>query len=244
MAGKLKIAFWLETDSQHACEIAARTGYDIVILDMEHGVLWVHGVDRLVPFCKALGLVTYVRTAAPERSPIQQALDAGADGVILPQIQSAAHAAEVTAFAKFAPAGSRGMGFSRIMDYAGTPRTWPEKQNAATVCYAQVETVGALQEAAEIAALATVDGLFLGPSDLSMARGRGPNRWAKADVEDLNRVARAARKAGKLFATTEAESAKSRKVGLDVSADFLPAGDNLSAPTAGFVQLPRPAKGR
>ena len=244
MAGRLKIAFWLETDSQHACEIAARTGYDIVILDMEHGVLSVHDVDRLVPFCKALGLVTYVRTAAPERAPIQQALDAGADGVILPQIQSAAHAAEVTAFAKFAPAGSRGMGFSRIMDYAGTPRTWPEKQNAATVCYAQVETVGALQEAAEIAALPTVDGLFLGPSDLSMARGRGPNRWAKADVEDLNRVARAARKAGKLFATTGAESAKSRKAGLDVSADFLTAGDNLSALSAGFDQLLRAAKGR
>ena len=136
------------------------------------------------------------------------------------------------------------MGFSRIMDYAGTPRTWPEKQNAATVCYAQVETVGALQEAAEIAALPTVDGLFLGPSDLSMARGRGPNRWAKADVEDLNRVARAARKAGKLFATTGAESAKSRKAGLDVSADFLTAGDNLSALSAGFDQLLRAAKGR
>ena len=112
------------------------------------------------------------------------------------------------------------------------------------MCYAQVETVGALQEAAEIAALPTVDGLFLGPSDLSMARGRGPNRWAKADVEDLNRVARAARKAGKLFATTGAESAKSRKAGLDVSADFLTAGDNLSALSAGFDQLLRAAKGR
>jgi len=244
MAGKLKIAFWLETDSQHACEIAARTGYDIVILDMEHGVLSVREVDRLVPFCKALGLTTYVRVAEPERAPIQQALDAGANGVILPQIQNAAHAAEVTAFAKFAPAGSRGMGFSRIMDYGGTAKNWPEKQNAATLCYAQVETVGALQEAAEIAALATVDGLFLGPSDLSMARGRGPNRWAKADVEDLNRVARAARKSGKLFATTGAEHAKSRKAGLDASADFLTAGDDLSAMAAGFDHLLRAAKGR
>ena len=47
MAGKLKIAFWLETDSQHACEIAARTGYDIVILDMEHGVLGVREDGQL-----------------------------------------------------------------------------------------------------------------------------------------------------------------------------------------------------
>lgn len=244
MAGKLKIAFWLETDSQHACEIAARTGYDIVILDMEHGVLGVREADRLIPYCKALGMATYVRVAAPERALIQQALDGGADGVILPQIQNAAHAAQVTAYAKFAPAGSRGMGWSRIMDYGGTPKTWPQKQNDTTLCYAQVETVGSLEEAAEIAALPTVDGLFLGPSDLSMARGRGPNRWAKADVDDLNRVARAARKAGKLFATTGAENAKSRKAGLDVNADFLTAGDELSAMVAGFDQLLRAAKGR
>jgi 4-hydroxy-2-oxoheptanedioate aldolase len=244
MPGKLKIAFWLETDSQHACEIAAQVGYDIVILDMEHGVCTSRDADRLIPFCKRLGLTVYSRVAEPERAPIQHALDAGADGVILPQVRDAAHAAAVSAYAKFPPDGSRGVGFSRIMDYGGTPKTWPEKQNAATVCYAQVETVGALQEAAEIAALPTVDGLFLGPSDLSMARGRGPNRWTKADVDDLNRVARAAKKAGKLFATTGAENAKSRQAGLAAGADFLTAGDDLSALMAGFDQIMRAAKGR
>lgn len=244
MPGKLKIAFWLETANQQACEIAALAGYYIVILDMEHGVLTVADVDRLAPLCRRLGLTVYSRVAAPERAPIQQALDAGCDGVILPQIRDAAHAAEVTAYAKFAPLGSRGFGYSRIMDYGGTPKTWPDKQNEATVCYAQVETVGALRDAAEIAALAAVDGLFLGPSDLSMARGRGPNRWAKADIEDLNRVARAAKKAGKLFATTGAENAKSRKAGLAAGADFLTAGDDLSALVAGFDQLLRAAKGR
>jgi len=244
MAGKLKIAFWLETDSQQACEIAALAGYDIVILDMEHGIASAKDADRLIPFCKKLGLTVYSRVAEPERAPIQHALDAGANGVILPQIQSAAHAAEATAYAKFPPLGSRGVGYSRIMGYGGIARDWPEKQNAATVCYAQVETVGALQEAAEIAALPTVDGLFLGPSDLSMARGRGPNRWSKADIEDLTRVARAAKKAGKLFATTGAENPKSRQPGLAAGADFLTAGDDLSALSLGFSQLLRAAKGR
>ncbi len=244
MAGKLKIAFWLETDSQQACEIAALAGFDIVIIDMEHGIASARDADRLIPYCKKLGLTVYSRVAEPERAPIQHALDAGADGVILPQIRDAEHAAQVTAYAKFPPAGSRGVGYSRIMDYGGTAKSWPQKQNEATVCYAQVETLGALKEAAEIAALPTVDGLFLGPSDMSMARGRGPNRWTKADVEDLNRVSRAAKKAGKLFATTGAESAKSRKAGLSAGADFLTAGDDLSAMVAGFDQLLRAAKGR
>lgn len=244
MPGKLKIAFWLETDSQQACEIAAVAGYDIVILDMEHGVLGIREADRLIPYCKKLGLTVYSRVAEPERAPIQHALDAGADGVILPQIQNAEHAAKIGAYAKFPPAGSRGVGWSRIMDYGGIAKAWPDKQNAQTVCYAQVETLGALQEAAEIAALDTIDGLFLGPSDLSLARARGPNRWTKADIEDLNRVARAAKKAGKLFATTGAENAKSRQAGLAAQADFLTAGDDLSAMVAGFDQLLRAARGR
>ncbi len=244
MPSKPKIAFWLETDSQHACEIAALTGYDIVLLDMEHGIATEKDADRLIPFCKGLGMEVYSRVCAPERAPIQHALDSGADGVVLPQIQGVEHAKVATGYAKFPPAGTRGVGYSRIMDYGGTPKNWPTKQNRSTVCYAQVETLNALADVDEIAALATVDGLLYGPSDTSMARGRGPNRWTKADIDDMNRVARAAKKAGKLFATTGAENPKSRDAGLAAGASLLTAGDDLSALGLGFSSLMRAAKGR
>jgi len=240
----MQLAFWLETDNQQACEIAARAGFDIVILDMEHGMLDLVHADRLIPFCNGLGLTVYSRVAAPERVPIQHALDSGAHGVILPQIRDAAHAAEVTAFAKYPPAGSRGMGWSRIMDYGATPRSWPARQNRETLCYAQVETLGALEEAEQIARLKTVDGLFLGPSDMSMARGRGINRWTKADLDDLKHVADAARQAGKLFATTGAESTVSRKASRAARAAFMTAGDDLTAMVTGFESLMKSAKGR
>ena len=57
------LAFWLESDSQKACEIARRAGFDIVIFDMEHGVLDELALDRLVPFCAQLGLTPYVRVS-------------------------------------------------------------------------------------------------------------------------------------------------------------------------------------
>ena len=244
MPKKPKIAFWLETASQHACEIARVAGFDMVILDMEHGICSEKEADRLIPLIKGLGLQAYSRVAAPERAPIQHALDSGADGVILPQIQDVEQARVTSGFAKFPPGGTRGVGWSRVMGYGPTPRAWPAKENKRTVCYAQIETLGALSDVEAIAALPTVDGLFLGPSDMSMVRGRGMARWTNADVEDLNRVAKAAHKAGKLFATTGAESSHSRKAGLKASADLLTAGDDLSAMVIGFAQLIAAARKR
>ena len=89
-----ELAFWLETPSMAACEIAALLGYRIVVLDMEHGVIGSEACDAIVAHCRAVGLAVYVRVAAAERLLIQQALDFGADGVMLPQIADLAHAPE------------------------------------------------------------------------------------------------------------------------------------------------------
>jgi 2-dehydro-3-deoxyglucarate aldolase/4-hydroxy-2-oxoheptanedioate aldolase len=177
-------AFWLETAGFAACEIGALVGYDIVVLDMEHGVIAPDAADVLIAHAGRLGLRVYSRVAAPERVPIQQALDSGADGVILPQIAGAAHARPVAAFAKYPPLGSRGIGFSRAMDYGGVGAGFTGAENARTRCYAMIETPEALESCAEIAALEAVDGLFVGPGDLSLTRGRGLYQGADAD-EDM-----------------------------------------------------------
>ena len=76
------LAFWLESDNQKACEIARLAGFDIVIFDMEHGILDEPALDRLVPYCSGLGLTTYVRVSEATQPQIQIALDIGAHGVI------------------------------------------------------------------------------------------------------------------------------------------------------------------
>src|SRR5687767_2379405 len=86
-----ELVFWLETTSQAACEIAALIGYDGVIFDMEHGVIGPEAADRLVAYCRALRLRVLVRVSTAERVEIQQALDSGADAVILPQIRDLEH---------------------------------------------------------------------------------------------------------------------------------------------------------
>ncbi len=233
----MPLAFWLMTASHVACETATRAGYDIVVFDQEHGALTNGDLDRLIPFCAGLGLATYVRVCGTDRVPIQQALDYGADGVIIPQIHDADHAREITGFAKYPPAGTRGMGYSRIQGYGGADAGFTDAENKRTLCYAMVETPTALADVDAIAALETVDGLFLGPSDLALTLGRGQNHWREGDLEDARAVAAAAAKAGKRFATTGAENPTALSLGEEVGASFMTAGADISALVMGFDQI-------
>lgn len=230
-----KLGFWLMSGNQLACEIARKAGFDLVILDMEHGTVSVEAADALIPFCKGLGLEVQVRVAAAERVPIQKALDSGADGVIIPQIRDLAHARVVTGYAKYPPLGTRGLGMSRIDGYGSYGPAFNRSENRRTQCFPMVETPGALADAYEIAKLPTADGLFLGPSDLSLTRGRGLLRLSAADFKDATRVAEAAKAAGKLF-TLSGGSRKSLAFARKHGATFAGAYDDLSALRAGFTQ--------
>lgn len=237
-----RIGFWLETANQAACEIAALVGYGIVLLDMEHGVIPEEAADRLIPLCRRLGLVVLSRVATGERVAIQHALDTGADGVILPQIRDARHARDASAFAKYPPLGTRGMGYSRIMDYGATAPAFTGTENRRTRCYAMIETAGALAQVGAIAALATVDGLFVGPSDLSLARGRGVYRATPADFADVRRVAKAAAKAKKPWGMP-APAAKTYELARKHGAEFVTVADDLTALRTGFARSLAQAQG-
>lgn len=243
-AGRAKpaLAFWLEYPSLPACEIAALCGYDAVIFDHEHGVIPQAEADKLTLACKHLGLTVYSRVAAAERVAIQHALDAGVDGVILPQIADLAHARAATALAKYPPLGSRGVGYSRTMSYGGVAPDFFAQENRRTLCLPMIETPGALADAAAIAALDTVDGLFVGPSDLSMTRGRGAFRATEKDLADLATIADAAATAGKNWAlpapgTTVFDFARRH------GAALVTVGDDLTALRTGFIQGLAVAKG-
>jgi len=232
-----RLGFWLETPHHQACEIAANCGFSVVVLDMEHGSLSDRDADLLIPFCAALGLEVYSRVSETSRASIQHALDAGAAGVILPQIRSLAEAEAAIAYAKFPPLGTRGFGYSRIQRYSAVEPTWTDAQNVSTRCYVMIETAEAVEQAGAIAALPSVDGLFVGPADLALSRGQPPGRWNDAAFADLDRVGRAARAAGKSFATAGGHNAECRRIAASHDAHFVTVADDLSALVAGFQKL-------
>jgi 2-keto-3-deoxy-L-rhamnonate aldolase RhmA len=235
---KPDLAFWLERSNVAACEIAKLVGYRIAVIDMEHGAIGEEACDLIVAHCRAIGLTCYVRVASSERLRIQQALDFGADGVMLPQLTDLAHAREACGYAKYPPLGSRGIGYSRTMSYGAYDNVddgFFAAENRRTVCHAMIETPGALKDVEAIAALDTVDGLFIGPSDLSMTRGRGSFKFSDGDAADFRAVAAACRAHGKALGLP-APGPKAFGLAADEGASYVTVSDDITALRLGFAK--------
>jgi len=190
-------AAWLSGPNTAAAEIVRDLGYGAVVLDIEHGSFDLADLERFVPFLRAIGLRVLAKVLAPERGPIQQALDFGADVVVIPHVENVAHAVAVCAYGKFPPRGDRSFAGGRTARYGGFDDAWVTAQNIQTRVYPMIEDAGAFEDIDAILALDTVDGVFVGPSDLSLRRGRGAYSRTDADFADLLTVADAARRAGK-----------------------------------------------
>jgi len=234
---QIDIAFWLETPSHHACDIAVLAGFDTVILDMEHGTLSDSAAERLTPYCLGLGLGVYSRVATTSRPAIQKALDSGAKGVILPQIRGVDEALVAANYSKYPPLGTRGLGLSRIQEYGPVGDGWAERQNEMTSCFVMIETGQALADAREIANLPAVDGLFFGPSDMALDAGRVPGEWTEEALNELEQVGRIAKEKGKQFGTAGAHDPNARHVALEHGASLLAIGDDLSALAIGLQAM-------
>lgn len=192
-----QFAFWLSSPSFPHIEIARGAGFTAVVLDIEHGTFNLDDLDRVIPFCRALGIKVYAKVLGPLTEPIQQALDFGTDAIIIPHIGTLAHAKQVTAATKYPPLGVRSYAGGRTMGYGPVDDSFSAKENARTKCWPMIESREALNDVEAIAALPTVDGLFAGPTDLSMAAGNPRYSFSESDKNDIARIGAAARAAGK-----------------------------------------------
>lgn len=210
------VSLWMSQPHFSYLEIAHTLGFRSMVVELEHGTFDLSTLDQFLAFARAKGIATIAKVIAPTTEAIQQALDFGADGVVIPHILGVDHARAVTAAAKYPLTGIRSYAGGRVFGYARPSSETFEEENRRTRCYAMIETAESLADVEAIAALDTVDGLFPGPSDLALARGRGAYAFTDADREDLSRCARAAHAAGKSWimpAWTPAERVFAREHG-------------------------------
>lgn len=182
---------WLSAPDVVFIEMAADIGFRTLVLDVEHGTFSLSDLDKLIPLARALDLTVLVKVAGPQAEPIQQALDFGANGVVIPHIGTASHAASVCRAAKYPLLGTRSYAGARPVRYGAPSKDYFDGDNRMTACYPMIETAEALADVEAILALPTVDGVFVGPSDLSLTRGRGGYRFTDADRADIARIAAA-----------------------------------------------------
>ncbi len=158
-AGRQCTGVWSQLPGVVTAELVARTGPDFVVFDLQHGALAEADLPGVAAAVAAAGSVPLVRTRSPHPADIGRPLDLGAHGVIVPSVLGAAHAGEVVAACRYGPSGTRSAG--GVSGGADDP-----------LVVVMVETAGALDELDALLALDGLDGVYVGPKDLSLSLGR------------------------------------------------------------------------
>lgn len=195
---ELLLGAFLQLGSAVAAEIAARCGLDWAVIDLEHG----SGTEAdLIPQLQALGAVgtpALVRVESLSRLRIGRALDLGAGGIMVPQINDVDGAKEFIRLLRYPPQGVRGVGLSaRGAGFGAAAHADVGRLNESLTAIVQIETEQGLSNASQIASVDGVDVLFVGPSDLSHALGVPGNFNHKTYGTALQQIADAARTQGK-----------------------------------------------
>jgi 2-keto-3-deoxy-L-rhamnonate aldolase RhmA len=180
----------LSLPAPELAEIASQAGFDWLFLDMEHGSLDPEAVVRLIQAVRE-PCVAVVRVPENEDMWMKKALDAGAAGLIIPHVNTAAEAARAVHWSKYPPEGGRSVGFSRANRYGAAFQEHVETSNQETSVIVQVEHIDAVRNIAEILPVPGVDAVFIGPYDLSASLGK-PGRIQDPDVTEAVAVVRGA----------------------------------------------------
>jgi len=186
---------WMTMPSSHLAGQLARLPIEGVCLDLQHGMIrFSDAVDMIAAISNA-GRPAIVRVLWNEPGLIGQALDAGAAAIIVPMVNSKAQAEAMVKSAKYPPLGGRSWGgYTAFQTYGMSPPDYLRQANSITQVFAMIETQAALDAVEEIASVPGLDGLFVGPSDLSIAlsKGAGIDKTAKHTLDAMKRIAAAA----------------------------------------------------
>ena len=201
-AGETVYTGWCGLPYPLVTEIIAREGFAAVTIDGQHGLWDTAAIVAAVAAVRQGGAAPVVRVPVGGFASISRALDFGAEGIIAPMINTQEDARALAAFAKFPPVGERSWGPHRAMMLGGftDQQVYLAEANSLTVTLAMIETRTALSNIDAIAGTPGVDGLFLGPSDLSIAlsNGRTLDPLSKDVDNEIDRIITAATKAGKI----------------------------------------------
>ena len=195
------IGIFVDTASSYVVECIGRSGFDFIIIDNEHSPIEAETSADLIRAAELSGITPLVRVRECSRPAVLKVLDVGACGIVVPNVNSVDDVKELVSYCKYRPVGNRGFcpsrkdgwGYDLGMSVEETMKYFNEQ----VLLIPQCETVGALSAIDEIAAMAGVDGIFIGPFDLSISMGIPGEFGNPLFREALGKILTATHRAGK-----------------------------------------------
>jgi 2-dehydro-3-deoxyglucarate aldolase/4-hydroxy-2-oxoheptanedioate aldolase len=206
-------------------EALSWAGLDWLMFDLEHSVMTLLEAQTMIQAMER-GCLSMIRVEEPAALAVKRALDTGCSGVIVPQVNSLATAREIAAAGRYPPDGNRGVGLSRALGYGATLEKGVKEENARIAVIVQIEHVSAVEAVEEIVAVEGIDGVFVGPYDLSASFGIPGEVSDQRVLEGIGRVAaaaRAARKPAGIFVS----SSERAQAAVDQGFQFVAVGGDL-----------------
>lgn len=198
------IGVFMPLPSPQMVEVSAAAGFDFVLIDNEHGPLAAETAYAMVLAAEASGITPIARVGNRDKQEVLKYLDIGAQGIMSPQIHTAASAEDAVAATKFVPRGTRGLAGGRAFGFGvGMSATEAAKRiNDEMLTLIQFEHIDAMDELEEIVRTPDLDVLFVGPNDLAQSMGfpGEPDRSEVTEVAD--RAVAIAKAAGVKTGTT------------------------------------------
>ena len=198
-AGQPTINGWLSIGSPFVAEIMAAQGYDSVTIDMQHGAVGYESALGMLQAMRASGVVPMVRVPWLEPGAIMKALDAGAYGIICPMVNTGADAERLVGYLRYPPLGTRSFGPTRASFSAG--EGYAAEANGEMLAFAMIETAEAMANLDEIVRTPGLDGVYIGPADLTLGLSNGTlapgfDRTEPEMIAAIHRIRDAAKAAG------------------------------------------------
>lgn len=173
---------WVNIAHPVIVEVLATAGFQWLVIDLEHTTTGLREAAELIRVIEAEKMVPLVRLTYNDPNQIKRLMDAGAGGVIVPMVGSAAEAAQAVSAVRYPPLGTRGIGLSRAQGYGTAFGEYLEHNNRDSIVIVQIEHINAINGLEDILAVEGVDASFIGPYDLSGSMGK-PGQLEDDDVK-------------------------------------------------------------
>ena len=208
---------WLSIPSGFSAEIMAHQGWDVLTIDMQHGLVNASEMVSMLTAISTTDVTPFVRVPWLEPGIIMKVLDSGSYGVICPMINTPEDAERFVSYCRYAPQGTRSFGPSRAVLYAG--EDYSQQANQTVLTLAMIETQKALDNLDQIVSVERLDAVFVGPSDLGMSLGYVPgNHEEPVLLEAIETILKTAKSHGKktgIYTLTPEYAKRMIKLGFD-----------------------------